>query len=210
MILRNKIKKRTLVSSLISLLLTFTNGGICGEAAPMLEVVNATVTPNLMVIQKNTLQKNFDFNNINSSNYFLEKILKENETDIEEEQEEIVIEKPVYERIVEKSKTYLKIPYKWGGTTPKGFDCSGFVRYVYKEFGYTLPRTTKQQIYCGKSVSKSDLREGDLVFFGSPVHHVGIYIGNNRYIHSPKTGDVIKISELKRRSDYNTARRICD
>ena len=109
--------------------------------------------------------------------------------------------------------TFLGMNYLWGGTTPAvfdtankyirgGFDCSGFVQYTYKHFGINLPRTTMEQINKGASFNINNLKNGDLVFFMTnpdlpyQVSHVGIYIGNNKFIHSPKTSDVIKISEL--------------
>lgn len=96
---------------------------------------------------------------------------------------------------------HMGIPYHWGGTSPEtGFDCSGFTQYVFGNFGIRLGRTTYDQLNNGIQVSKSELKPGDLVLFGysgSP-HHVGIYIGNNCYIHSPRTGDVIRIAPLDR------------
>ena len=104
-------------------------------------------------------------------------------------------------------KGKLGTPYLWGGTGPR-YDCSGLMMKAYASVGISIPRTSKQQSTFGKSVSKSNLQVGDLVFFGSPVHHVGMYIGNNQYIHSPKTGDVVKISNLGSRKDYAGARRV--
>jgi cell wall-associated NlpC family hydrolase len=96
---------------------------------------------------------------------------------------------------------HMGIPYCWGGTSPStGFDCSGFVQFVYGNFGIRLGRTTYDQLNNGTQVSRSELIPGDLVLFGyggSP-HHVGIYVGNGSYIHSPRTGDVIRISPLDR------------
>lgn len=112
-------------------------------------------------------------------------------------------------QIVVKAVDYLGTPYVWGGTTPSGFDCSGFTQYVYKYFGYDITRTTYTQVNQGSYVSKNDLTAGDLVFFGSGPDHVGIYIGNNEYIHSPQSGESIKISKLSSSSDYSCARRIC-
>ncbi|WP_051540474.1 NlpC/P60 family protein [Clostridium ihumii] len=111
--------------------------------------------------------------------------------------------------IVEYAKQFQGIPYVWGGTTPSGFDCSGFTQYVFRnKAGIDITRTTYTQINQGTYVSRDNLRPGDLVFFGNgSPDHVGIYIGNNQYIHSPESGDVVKISPLTRR-DYMTARRI--
>lgn len=105
---------------------------------------------------------------------------------------------------------FLGIPYRWGGTSPStGFDCSGFTQYVYRHFGISIGRTTGSQIKSGVQVSRSNLKPGDLVFFGrnNYPHHTGIYVGNNSYIHSPRTGDVIKISAMTR-SDFITGRRV--
>ena len=98
---------------------------------------------------------------------------------------------------------FLGTPYLWGGTSTAGFDCSGFTQYVYAHFGVSLGRTTYDQINDGPSISKSDLKPGDLVFFGTidNPHHMGIYMGDNYYIHAPRTGDVVKISSMTR-SDF--------
>ncbi|GAA0082986.1 hypothetical protein UT300006_36160 [Clostridium sp. CTA-6] len=114
------------------------------------------------------------------------------------------------EQVVRNAQQYLGRPYKWGGSSPsENFDCSGLVQYVYKQVGIGLNRTTYDQIKQGTPVSKNQLQVGDAVFFGSPSdpHHVGLYMGNGQYIHAPKTGDVIKVSNLNSRSDYLTARR---
>lgn len=112
--------------------------------------------------------------------------------------------------IIAYATNYLGTPYVWGGTSPNpGFDCSGFTQYVYEHFGILLGRTTYDQINNGYSVSRDSLQPGDLIFFGtySNPHHMGMYIGNDSYIHAPHTGDVIKISTLGR-DDYLTARRV--
>ena len=113
-------------------------------------------------------------------------------------------------KAVDIAKQYLGTPYVWGGETPDGFDCSGLMQYVYKQMGYDISRTTYTQINDGTAVSKSNLQPGDLVFFGdsSSPHHVGMYIGNGQYLHAPRTGDVVKISNLNDRTDYAGARRI--
>lgn len=102
---------------------------------------------------------------------------------------------------------FLGTRYVWGGTDPSGFDCSGFTQYVYAHFGISIPRTSSAQSSFGDDVSRGNLMPGDLVFFGSPVHHVGMYVGNNLFIEAPRTGDVVKISPLDR-SDYSGARRV--
>lgn len=105
------------------------------------------------------------------------------------------------ESIVELAKKYLGLAYVWGGSTPSGFDCSGLVQYVFGKNGIDVPRVTFDQINVGASVQPNKLRPGDLVFFDtdkkkSGPDHVGIYIGGGKFIHAPKTGDVIKISSL--------------
>jgi cell wall-associated NlpC family hydrolase len=100
-------------------------------------------------------------------------------------------------------------PYSFGGGTAsgpsfgiaqgkniKGFDCSGLMLYAYAKVGIKLPHFTGDQVNAGVRVSKSALRPGDLVFFYSPIHHVGMYIGGGKMVHAPETGDVVKISEI--------------
>ena len=100
--------------------------------------------------------------------------------------------------IVDTAKKYLGVPYVWGGTSPKGFDCSGLVQYVFRQHGISLPRVAASQRNAGAYVSRSNLQPGDLVFFssGGRISHVGIYIGNGNMIHAPQTGDVVKISSI--------------
>ena len=90
--------------------------------------------------------------------------------------------------IIAMGKKYIGVPYKWAGTTPKGFDCSGFVMYVFGAHGITLPHNSRSMYSHGTSVAKKDLKPGDLVFFyGSNknvINHVGIYIGNGQFIHA--------------------------
>lgn len=96
--------------------------------------------------------------------------------------------------LVQKAKEYIGVPYVYGGTTPKGFDCSGFTKYIYALFGITLNRTSSSQLANGYAVSTSELKEGDLVFFGSNISHVGIYVGSNYFIHSPRPGKSVEIT----------------
>lgn len=93
--------------------------------------------------------------------------------------------------VVSIAEKYLGVPYVWGGSSPsQGFDCSGLTSYVYKQAGMYIPRTaSQQQAYMKRTYSP---QPGDLVFFGSPAYHVGIYLGNNMMIAAPKPGDVVK------------------
>jgi cell wall-associated NlpC family hydrolase len=91
---------------------------------------------------------------------------------------------------------YLGVPYRWGGASPStGFDCSGFVMYVFAQVGISLPHSSYAMMGMGTPVSMSQLQPGDLVFF-TGGSHMGIYIGGGQFIHSPHTGDVVKISSL--------------
>ncbi len=90
---------------------------------------------------------------------------------------------------------YLGTPYVYGGASPGGFDCSGFVMYVFNQIGVSLPHNAAAQYGYGMPVSRDQLQAGDLVFFNG-LGHVGIYIGGGQFIHSPHTGDVVKISSL--------------
>ena len=87
-----------------------------------------------------------------------------------------------------------------------GFDCSGFTQYVFSYFGITLPRVSQEQQNVGVLISRENLRPGDLVFFGKPAHHVGIYVGNGKMIDAPHTGDVVRIQSLN--SDFTYGRRL--
>ena len=94
---------------------------------------------------------------------------------------------------------FLGVPYVYGGSTPSGFDCSGFTSYVFKNTVGSIPRVAQAQYDATSRVSRDDLLPGDLVFFGSStssISHVGIYVGSNQFIHAPNTGDVVKYSSL--------------
>ncbi|MEW5322396.1 C40 family peptidase [Geobacillus thermoleovorans] len=102
-------------------------------------------------------------------------------------------------RLIIEAKKLVGTPYRYGGTTPKGFDCSGFVYYTHKKVGVTLPRTSREMYKKGTYVHKSKLQPGDLVFFDTSkstkgVSHVAIYIGNNQVIHAVSRG--VKIDNL--------------
>ncbi|RSL29544.1 hydrolase Nlp/P60 [Salibacterium salarium] len=97
------------------------------------------------------------------------------------------------DNIETEARKHLGTPYSYGGTTPSGFDCSGFTNYVFSKEGVDLPRTASQQYNVGTSVAKSNLQKGDLVFFsenGSSVSHNGIYIGNQQFIHSSSSNGI--------------------
>lgn len=108
---------------------------------------------------------------------------------------------------VETALAYHGVPYLWGGTTPSAFDCSGLVMYVFKQHGVTLPHYSRAQFALGEKVAPSALQPGDVVFFGSPVYHVGIYVGSGYFLHAPRTGDFVKLSKLTDHTDYAGARR---
>jgi cell wall-associated NlpC family hydrolase len=100
-----------------------------------------------------------------------------------------------YGGVVGIAMRYLGVPYVWGGSSPSGFDCSGFTAYVYAQVGVSLPHYTGAQWTMGVPVSRDQLEPGDLVFFDG-LGHVGLYIGGNEFIHAPHTGDVVKISSI--------------
>jgi cell wall-associated NlpC family hydrolase len=100
------------------------------------------------------------------------------------------------QRVVAYAKRFVGVRYVYGGSSPRsGFDCSGFVRYVYAHFGVSLPHSSYAQFGDGRRVSRRSLRPGDLVFFDG-VGHVGLYVGNDRFIHAPHTGTRVQVTPL--------------
>jgi hypothetical protein len=101
--------------------------------------------------------------------------------------------------VIGAAKKYLGTPYCRGGQSPRCFDCSGFVKYIHAQKGIDLPRTAHQQYKMAKKISKSEAVPGDLVFFkykNGYVHHVGIYVGDGKVLHSPKRGQDVRISKI--------------
>jgi hypothetical protein len=103
--------------------------------------------------------------------------------------------------LVRTARRFLGVPYRWGGTDPEeGLDCSGLTMVSYRLNGLNLPRVSRNQYRAGHAVAKSDLKRGDLVFFatkgGTRVTHVGMYVGEGRFIHAPRTGKTVRIANL--------------
>ena len=117
--------------------------------------------------------------------------------------------------VLQRAFSLLGTPYRWGGSSPEsGFDCSGLVGYVFRTIGIDLPRVSRAMAQEGTAITdRNALAEGDLVFFGKRGHvdHVGIYIGNNQFVHAPKPGAEIRVENMQQSywvSKYNGARRL--
>ncbi len=118
--------------------------------------------------------------------------------------------------VVDGALNLIGVHYRWGGNSPdSGLDCSGFVRYVFQDaLGFTLPRRAEEMSRVGEKVAVSDLKPGDLVFFNTmrrTISHVGIYIGNNQFVHSPSTGSSIRVDDMGDKywfTRYRGARRV--
>ncbi|MBN2398528.1 MAG: C40 family peptidase [Deltaproteobacteria bacterium] len=105
------------------------------------------------------------------------------------------------DEIVRTARSFIGVPYQWGGiSAEEGFDCSGLAMAIYRLNGLNLPRTSGQQYGAGMSVSREELAKGDLVFFDTrgrgDISHVGIYVGEDRFIHAPRTGKTVRTSSL--------------
>ncbi|MCQ4087622.1 C40 family peptidase [Saccharibacillus sp. JS10] len=124
-------------------------------------------------------------------------------------------QQPSGEQLVNTGREFLGLPYLWAGTSAYGFDCSGFTGAIYAYYGILLPRDASQQALAGKAVSKANLQPGDLMFFAhnngkGKVHHVSMYIGDGKMIHSPKAGktvEIIPISTAGYANEFSGARR---
>ncbi|SHK43311.1 C40 family peptidase [Tepidibacter formicigenes] len=157
------------------------------------------------IINKSSSNKNNNFNNIlkKSTN----KLSNINSKDLKKSD----VRK---HDIIDFAKKYLDVPYVWGGNTPKGFDCSGFTKYVMKHFGININRVSKNQVRNGKFIPKNKLKTGDLVFFdtkGEGISHVGMYIGDDKFIHASSKYKKVVISPLDKgdyAKTYVTGRRV--
>jgi cell wall-associated NlpC family hydrolase len=120
------------------------------------------------------------------------------------------------ETLINNAMQLIGVRYRWGGNSPQsGLDCSGFVRYVFNDtFGFLLPRKSAQMSKVGLEIGKEELRPGDLVFFNTMRHafsHVGIYVGDNKFIHAPSRGKSIRVDDMTKvywEKRYNGARRL--
>jgi cell wall-associated NlpC family hydrolase len=95
----------------------------------------------------------------------------------------------------------IGVPYRYGGATTNGFDCSGLVQYAYRQAGMQLPRTTAQQFNAAKPIELRDARPGDLLFFAdrSKISHVAIYLGEGQFVHAPETGRTVELGTMDNR-----------
>lgn len=104
------------------------------------------------------------------------------------------------QEVVYSAKQQIGLPYVWGGEDPnRGFDCSGLIKYTFQEFNVNLPHRADLQYKYGNPVAKSGLQAGDVVFFatgGYPIGHVGIYVGDNQFIHAPRRGRPVQVDSL--------------
>lgn len=102
-------------------------------------------------------------------------------------------------RIIEKAQQYIGANYRWGESGENGFDCSGYVKYIYEHFGFELPHSSYAQYNASRRLTENKAKPGDLVFFvtrGQRISHVGIYLGNKSFIHAPRTGKQVQIESL--------------
>ena len=119
--------------------------------------------------------------------------------------------------LVINAMNFLGVPYRRGGTDERGFDCSGFVRSMYEQtIGLVLPRRAKDQAAVTEKIEKQDLKPGDLVFFNTmrqTFSHVGIYLGDNKFIHSPKPGQQVRVDDMREaywQRRFTGARRVAE
>ena len=110
-------------------------------------------------------------------------------------------------QLVAQAKALVGTPYRYGGDSPRGFDCSGFVQYTHRKVGIDIPRTTRAQLKQSRTIKLARLQPGDLIFFrlsGRKISHVGIYIGNNRMIHAPSSGKRVAYASIDANSFWRS------
>ena len=123
-------------------------------------------------------------------------------------------DKATAQRAADYARDMVGKPYRYGGNSPSGFDCSGLAQYSYSRAGLPIPRTTMSQRESGVAVGSQSLRAGDLIFFdqeGRKSSHVGIYIGDGRFVHAPSSGRKVRVDKLNKKywkKHYDGARRI--
>jgi cell wall-associated NlpC family hydrolase len=99
-------------------------------------------------------------------------------------------------KVAQYARKFVGVRYRYGGTSPRtGFDCSGFVKYVYAHFGLALPHYTVSQFHLGRRVARRALKPGDLVFFNG-LGHVGLYVGHGKFIHAPHSGTRVQVESM--------------
>ena len=109
---------------------------------------------------------------------------------------------PDRQALVEDALTLRGTPYRWGGSDPSGFDCSGFVQYVFARHGVSLPRETRDQFRLGRDIKRSEMQPGDLVFFSTVARgpsHVGVVIGDGQFVHAPSERGVVRVERVDTR-----------
>lgn len=147
-----------------------------------------------LVIEEPPLQKEITFH---STEEMLHKPTKSNISDVRDILETTlrVSRSDVIKQIVKDATSLIGVPYKWGGSTPSGFDCSGLIQYVYMKSGISLPRVTTAQEEVGTNISFEELEPGDLLFWGKrgETYHNAIYIGDEQFIHAPQPGKNVQI-----------------
>ena len=125
------------------------------------------------------------------------------DVDDSEPEEEDGLPSATIEKAISAAESKKGTPYRWGGTGPNGFDCSGLVQWSYKQAGVSLPRVAHDQVKAGTRISYSEARRGDLLYWtrnGKPAHHVAIYLGDGRMIDAPRTGDHVRERAVTRQN----------